>query len=277
MLYHWWNQYWSKAALVGAFILLAWLLRQTNGALLQELFYGITLPLRINAAPPAEQLSDARTLELQERLLELQAQNQQLQTALGEATEAEAGVVPAPIIGRAANQWWQNVIIGRGTKNGIKVGSPVQAAGGIVGYVIQVTPNTSRVLLISDPRSSAGAMVSRTRTQGYVRGTSTNQLEMRFFEKDLQVTPGDVVVTSASSTLFAPGQPIGIIQSVDPNASPVPMAKVRLNAPISKLEWVTVFPAKAVQLDNQNRSQSSVDGVAIPPEVRSGLTGPAGG
>jgi len=277
MLYHWWNQYWSKAALVGAFILLAWLLRQTNGALLQELFYGITLPLRINAAPPAEQLSDARTLELQERLLELQAQNQQLQTALGEATEAEAGAVPAPIIGRAANQWWQNVIIGRGTKNGIKVGSPVQAAGGIVGYVIQVTPNTSRVLLISDPRSSAGAMVSRTRTQGYVRGTSTNQLEMRFFEKDLQVTPGDVVVTSASSTLFAPGQPIGIIQSVDPNASPVPMAKVRLNAPISKLEWVTVFPAKAVQLDNQNRSQSSVDGVAIPPEVRSGLTGPAGG
>lgn len=243
--------------MVGLFVLAAWFLRQTNGALLQEMFYGITQPLRFNASPPAEQLSDARTLELQERLLELQAQNQQLQTVLGEVDEAEAGAVPAPIIGRAANQWWQNVIIGRGTKDGIKVGSPVQAVGGVVGYVIQVTPNTSKVLLISDPRSSAGAMVTRTRTQGYVRGTATNQLEMRFFEKDLKVTPGDVVVTSSSSTLFAPGQPIGIIQSVDQQASPVPVARVKLNAPISKLEWVTVFPAKAVKIEGQDDGSGS--------------------
>ncbi len=251
MLYHWWNQYWSKALLVAAFVSLAWFLRQTNGALLQEVFYGITQPLRLNTAPPAEQLSDARTLELQERLLELQAQNQQLQTTLGEVNEAEAGSIPAPIIGRAANQWWQHVIIGRGKGDGIKVGSPVQAAGGVVGYVIQVTTHTSKVLLISDPRSSVGAMLTRTRTQGYVRGTATDQLEMRFFEKDLTVTPGDVVVTSSSSTLFAPGQPIGIIQSVDQQASPVPVARVKLNAPISKLEWVTVYPAKAVKIENQ--------------------------
>lgn len=270
MLYHWWNQYWSKAVMVGVFVLLAWFLRQTNGALLQELFYGITQPLRINASPPAEQLSDARTLELQERLLELQAQNQQLQTTLGEVTEAETGAVPAPIIGRAANQWWQHVIIGRGEKDGIKVGSPVQAVGGVVGYVIQVTPNTSKVLLISDPRSSVGAMLTRTRIQGYVRGTATDQLEMRFFEKDLTVTPGDVVVTSSSSTLFAPGQPIGIIQSVDQQASPVPVAKVKLNAPISKLEWVTVFPAKAVKIENQGDVPEPVEGAAAPASLSIG-------
>ncbi len=256
--------------MVGVFVLFAWFLRQTNGALIQEMFYGITQPLRINASPPADQLSDARTLELQERLLELQAQNQQLQTALGEVTEAEEGAVPAPIIGRAANQWWQNIIIGRGKKDGIKVGSPVHAVGGVVGYVIQVTPNTSKVLLISDPRSSAGAMVTRTRTQGYVRGTSTDQLEMRFFEKDLTVTPGDVVVTSSSSTLFAPGQPIGIIQSVDQQASPVPAARVKLNAPISKLEWVTVFPAKAVKIENQGDGQAPVEGAAAPTSLSIG-------
>ncbi|NJN29301.1 MAG: rod shape-determining protein MreC [Synechococcales cyanobacterium RM1_1_8] len=249
MLYHWWNQYWSKTVLVAVFLASAWFLRQTNGALLQELFYGVTQPLRLNATPPAAQLSDARTLELQERLLELQAENQQLRTTLGESAEAGAGAVPAPVIGRAANQWWQYVLIGRGAKDGIQVGSPVQAAGGVVGYIIQVTPNTSKVLLISDPRSSVGAMVTRTRTQGYVRGKATDELEMSFFEKDLAVTPGDVVVTSSSSTLFAPGLPIGVVQSVNQQASPVPTALVKLNAPIGKLEWMMVFPAKAVKIE----------------------------
>lgn len=261
MPYHWWTQSWPKTLLVSTFLLVTWFLRQTHGAALKELFYFATLPLRFNQSPPAERLSDARTLELQERLLELEAENQQLQSALGEVKATGEGSLAAPIIGRAANQWWQQLLIGRGSKDGVQVGSPVQAAGGVVGYIIQVTPHTSKVLLISDPSSSVGATVSRTRTPGYVRGKASEELEMRFFQKDLQVTPGDVVVTSAASTLFPKGLPIGIVQSVDQNASPVPVATVRLNAPIGRLEWVTIMPSLAVPLD------PAIDGNNIPPAL----------
>jgi rod shape-determining protein MreC len=264
MLYHWWNQYWSRAVLVSTFLMVAWFLRQTQGAAIQELFFLATQPLRFNQSPPVERLSEARTLELQERLLELEAENQQLQLALGDVKAVGKDSLAAPIIGRAANQWWQQVLIGRGEKDGVKVGSPVQAAGGVVGYVIQVTAHTSKVLLISDPHSSVGAIVSRTRTPGYVRGKSTDELEMRFFQKDLQITPGDVVVTSAASTLFPKGLPIGIIQSVDQNASPVPVATVRLNAPISHLEWVTVTPSQAIQMEQPSPEAETSGAIAAP-------------
>ncbi len=248
MLNQWWNQYWARAALVGSLLGMAWFLRQTQGAALEELYFYATEPLRFRSGPPAEWLADARTMELQERLLELEVQNERLQELLDTVEQAKKKgniLIPAPIIGRSADQWWQQVRLGRGSSHGLGKGSAITAAGGLVGYVVQATPNTSKVLLISDPSSSVGAMVVRNRSQGYIRGLSTDEVEMSFFDKDPGVQKGDVIVTSASSTLFAPGIPIGIVQEVQLNASPVPKAVIRLNAPIGRLEWVTASPPRS--------------------------------
>ncbi|NJM58450.1 MAG: rod shape-determining protein MreC [Synechococcales cyanobacterium RU_4_20] len=248
MLNQWWNQYWTKFVLVGAVVGAAWGLSQTQGAVLEETYFYLTRPLQFRTRRPPDWLSSSQVLELQERLLEAEAQNATLNDLL--STIEDRGkkgeiLIPAPIIGRSADQWWQQIRLGRGQRHGIERGAAVTGAGGLVGYVVQSTPNTSKVLLISDPSSSVGAMVVRTRAQGYVRGKATDQVEMSFFDKDPGVKAGDVVVTSASSTLFLPGIPIGIVKEVQPNASPVPKAVIQLNAPIGRLEWVTVSPLRS--------------------------------
>jgi rod shape-determining protein MreC len=219
----------------------AWAVRQTQGAAILELYQWLNRPFT-GRVTPEQQAENIRILELEQRLVELESQNRELQELLGYVRENQRGGLVAPVIGRSADHWWQQIIIGRGSRDGIQAGFVVSGKGGIIGRVTQVTPNTSRVLLISDPTSQAGVAVSRSRSMGYIRGQSANRVVMEFFDKVPDVRPGDVVSTSSYSQLFPPGLPVGIVESVNLNRSPAPEAVVELSAPISALEWVIVSP-----------------------------------
>jgi rod shape-determining protein MreC len=243
-LRRWWEVYGTRLVVGGGVVSIAWILSQTQAAVITELYYYLTHPFQVRSADE-NWMMEARFLELQERLIELESQNTQLRTLVNAQQPNGIKGTFAPIIGRSADQWWQQVLLGRGNREGVQVGASVLAPGGLVGRVITVTANTSRVLLISDPESSVGVMISRSRSQGYVRGQGSDQLVMRFFDKEPDVRPGDVVTTSSISTLFPAGLPVGVIESVQMRASPTPEAIVRLTAPISRLEWVTIAPHTA--------------------------------
>jgi len=134
------------------------------------------------------------------------------------------------------------VTLGRGSSEGIKVGSIVMAPGGLVGRISSVTPNSSRVLLLSDATSRVGAVLSRSRSMGFIRGQGSNRAVLQFFDKVPDVKRGDVVSTSPVSQLFPPGLPLGRVESVNLDKSPAPEAVIELTAPVSYLEWVIVYP-----------------------------------
>ncbi len=235
----WWDRNGIRLGLVGLALGSAWLIRQTQGALIYEVYRGFSNPF-VGRPVETTATKDPKVLELEQQLVELQSQNRQLQELLGYIQQNPGKGTVAPVIGRSADHWWQQVILGRGERDGIQVGAIVSGEGGIVGRVVQVTPHTSRVLLISDPTSQIGVTVSRSRNMGYIRGQSANRVIMEFFDKVPDVRPGDVVSTSSYSQLFPPGLPVGIVESVNLNKSPAPEAVVELSTPISRLEWVVV-------------------------------------
>ena len=179
---------------------------------------------------------------MQQRLVELESQNQKLQDLLGYAATNPQKGIAAPVIGRSADHWWQQITLGRGSKHGLKVGDVVAGPGGLVGRITNTTANTSRVLLVSDPSSRVGVIVSRSRYTGFMRGQSANRAVMEFFDKVPDVRRGDVISTSTFSQLFPSGMPVGRVESVNLNKSPAPEAVIELSAPISYLEWVIVYP-----------------------------------
>lgn len=255
----WWDRNGIRLGLVGLALGSAWLIRQTQGGLVYEVYRGLVQPF-VGESAPSEPKKDARSLELEQRLVELESQNRQLKELLGYIEKHPTEGTVAPVIGRSADHWWQQVILGRGRQDGIEIGAIVSGEGGIVGRVIQVTPNTSRILLISDPTSQLGVTVSRSRNMGYIRGQAANRVIMEFFDKVPDVRPGDVVATSSYSQLFPPGLPVGVVESVNLNKSPAPEAVVELSAPISRLEWVVVSPnpkAGAAELSQNSTSSQN--------------------
>ncbi|MEA5536015.1 rod shape-determining protein MreC [Crocosphaera sp. XPORK-15E] len=242
----WYARYGSKLIWAGVALGMGWFLRQTQGAAILEMYYWVTRPLQSESPQVVqERLTNARTIELEQRLVELERQNEQLQKLLGYFEAQQKNVIAAPIIGRSADDWWKQVILGRGSKDGIEVGFVVTGIGGLIGRVVDVTPHTSRVLLVSDPTSHVGARVSRTGTMGVIKGDGSRIAVMRFFEKVPKVSPGDTITTSPVSRLFPDGLPIGRVQSVDLEKGPAPEAKILLTSPINDLEWAVIHPFKS--------------------------------
>ncbi|MBM0743858.1 rod shape-determining protein MreC [Phormidium sp. CLA17] len=264
-LRRWWDRHRLQIILTSLSLGSAVFLRQTEGAVLYEAYRLLTFPFQPNLERKAA-LDNAQVQELEQRLTELESQNQQLRSLVGYISETKKSQITAPVVGRSADHWWQHLILGRGTQGGVQPGSIVMAPGGVVGRVVSATSNTSRVLLLSDPSSRVGATVSRSRNMGYVRGQTSNRAIMEFFDKVPDVRQGDVITTSALSKLFPAGLPIGRVQSVNLNKSPAPEAIIELSTPISFLEWAVVYPYKPfVQFSPTPTGQSGErPGVSVP-------------
>src|SRR2546426_6829731 len=96
-----------------------------------------------------------------------------------------------------------------------------QAEDGIRDYKVTgvqtcALPISSVVQVLTDPASTVGAHVVRTRTPGIVEGEPRGTLRFKYMARDgggLQV--GDIVVTSGLGGLFPGGIPIGRVRSLD--------------------------------------------------------------
>jgi rod shape-determining protein MreC len=241
-LRRWWDRHRIQIVLVSLTLGVALFLRQTQGFIVFELYQALTRPLQ-GTAPQQDKLANARVMELQQRLIELESQNQELKKVLGYTAEKpQVQQVAAPVIGRSSDHWWRQVLLGRGSRDGIQAGHVVMAPGGLVGRVVDVTPNTSRVLLLSDPANQVGVTVSRSRAMGYIRGQDSNRVTMEFFDKVPDVKRGDIIATSPFSPYYPAGLPVGRVETVDFSKSPAPEAVIELSAPISSLEWIVVRP-----------------------------------
>jgi rod shape-determining protein MreC len=245
----WWSQYRTQMILVGVILGLVWGVQQTQGTLILEFYRWLGQPFTIRPSPQ-ERLKQAEQSALHNRVVELEAQNRQLQKLLKFSATQPAQHIIAPVIGRSADNWWQQLTLGKGSRDRVDVNQIVLAPSGLVGRVIQVTPHTSRVLLLSDRTSRIGVILSRSRFVGVLRGQSNNRAVLEFYDKDPDVRKGDWVTTSALSQWFPPGLPIGRVIALNLSKGPAPEATIELTAPFNFLETVLILPPQTLRQES---------------------------
>ncbi|NEO83707.1 MAG: rod shape-determining protein MreC [Spirulina sp. SIO3F2] len=250
----WWNRFGSPFFMVGLVIAVAIFLRHTQGGPIAELYSQLTQPFH-TSPPPQELWVDARVTELETRIVELEQQNQKLQELIKYSSNYRTELIPASVIGRSVDHWWEQLFLDQGHTRGVKEGFIVSAPGGLVGRVVEVEENTSRILLISDPTSKVGVKIARSGAIGYVRGAKEQPAVMEFFDKVPEVQPGDKIVTSEASFLFPAGIPVGTVDRVDLEKSPAPEVTVNFTAPFDYLEWVLIHPFEMPQLPNSQSEE----------------------
>jgi rod shape-determining protein MreC len=263
MFRRWWQRHGFSVIFVGVGLSAALFLRQTQGGVIQEFF--ALLANRDDATEAKQEtelllLQNSKLRELQNRIEDLEQQNLQLQEILGYSQTVGVEAIAAPVIGRSADSWWQQVTIGQGSNAGIKEGFVVTGTGGLVGRVTKVTPHSSRVMLVSDANQQIGVMVARSRHQGFLKGLSDPKLaNMTFYEKVPDVKEGDQILTSNLSVFYPQGIPVGRVVSIDRNNGPAPIAKIELSAPLNILEWVNVMAFEMKSLDIEMSPDQNVE------------------
>lgn len=127
-------------------------------------------------------------------------------------------LLAAQVIGREMDYWTSMIIVNRGSVEGVSTNMPVVTSEGLVGRVVEVTPNAAKVQLILDPRSSVGSLVQRSdsRVVGIVQGNMENAMvpHMANIPRNSNVAEGDVIVTSGFGGIYPKGIMIGTVMGV---------------------------------------------------------------
>jgi rod shape-determining protein MreC len=171
-----------------------------------------------------------------------QASSEQVgaQQVLGEENLPFVGNLPTvatEVINNGSSNFDSSVSIDKGTANGLAVGQPVVAAGGLVGTVSSVSSHVATVILLTDPTFAVGVRLPGGNI-GTAQGNGRGQpLRLSVITTDLnapKVKVGQVVVSSGLDLeKFPPYIPVGRVSAVttppgsaEPDISITPVANL---------------------------------------------------
>jgi rod shape-determining protein MreC len=150
---------------------------------------------------------------------EMRLENERLKSLL-QVRQRATGVpmVHAQIIAMASTPLFRSVRLDRGTNDGVRVGSAVVNADGVVGRVAAVAMQWSDVMLLVDANSSTDVLVQRTRARARVRGFGGDRelgIQVEYLSRTADVEPGDVLVTSGVGEVFPKGLRVGRVTATE--------------------------------------------------------------
>ena len=215
-------------------------IRWTKGAGYLDL-YSILLKPILPGTAQKEWIMEGENIERNIMLKSLEKDNTRLRKALSLKEFNSVERISAAVISRSSRNWWKQIEINKGAKDGVLKGQTVIGPGGLIGLVDSTTPLTARVRLLTDPGHQLGAWIDRTKRHGILTGMGTNRPKLIFLNKNSLAKIGDIVTTSPASTLLPPNLVIGIVQFVDEKALPSPFAIVQLTASPEAIDWVQVL------------------------------------
>ena len=152
--------------------------------------------------------------------------------------------MPADVINRDLSNYSSIIVINVGSNDGIKEEMTVIADDGLVGYVISVTPTTSKVQTIVDTATAVTSTISTTEDTIIVQGTldDKSNLKATFIPTDAVVLQGDSVETSGIGGIYPKGIHIGTIEEVVNTSNPTDRyAIVETAVDFTKLNTVLVI------------------------------------
>ncbi len=167
-------------------------------------------------AKKENRLLKKRLAELEQELVnyrEAYLENQRLRRLLEFKDHLKYDTIAARVILHDISGWFQTVLIDKGSSEGIEVDMPVVSYNAVVGRVFTVGSHYSRVVLITDPASAIDVLVQRSRVRGILVGKDLDSCRIKYVKNNVDVRPGDLVITSGKDGVFPRGLRVGVIKA----------------------------------------------------------------
>lgn len=162
-----------------------------------------------------------------QRYASLAAENNRLRELLNSSASLDDSVMVADIIGVIPDPFTHEVILDKGSRDGVRPGQAILDANGLMGQVIHSSAFSSRVVLISDNSHAVPVEVSRSGARAVLLGTGDRQaLELAHVPDTTDIQEGDLLVSSGLGGRFPQGYPVATISSIQYNPG-APFAWVR--------------------------------------------------
>ena len=237
----WWHKKKNRILFLSFLFLL--FVRISKGSFYKDFYYFVSKPFW----PGPYQKEVILNSNDQESLIKLnllEKDNKRLREILSLQELSNNDNVSAAVISRKTGSWWRQIIINKGSKDGVATGYIVVGPGGLLGRVNNTSLFTSSVSLLTSPESKVGVWVDRIQVNGLLVGLGDDYPSLILYKKDADIKVGDFVSSSPASTLLPPNIPIGIVQSINEPFKAKKIAKISLLAKPQLIDWVQILKVK---------------------------------
>jgi len=234
----WWHN--KRNWILWVILLFLVFVRISKGSLYKDFYFFISKPFWLGQFQKEVILNSIE----QESLIKvdlLKKDNIRLREILSLKESYNNDNISAAVISRKTGGWWRQIILNKGSKDGVEIGSTVIGPGGLLGRVKNTSLFTSSVTLVTSPESKLGVWVDRIQINGLLVGLGDDYPSLILYSKDADIKVGDFVSSSPASTLLPPNIPIGIVQSIDETLQSKKTAKISLLAKPYAIDWVQIL------------------------------------
>jgi len=177
------------------------------------------------------------------KLNDLQNENDMLRSQLDLLPRSQYDLVSATITSQDPNGLGNWMTIDKGASSGITQGMPVIFSKGIlVGRIQDVYPDSSSVMLLTNPKSTINVITTQNQAKGVATGQYGLGLILDMVLQTDTINSGDSVVTSGIGGDIPKGLLVGTLQDVHQTDDHL-FQQATINAPlqVSKLQIVFVI------------------------------------
>ena len=187
-----------------------------------------------------------------------QYENKELKELINDYISSSDKVL-AKIIVDHDSPFLKSIIINKGSKDNIKIGTNIYDQSYLVGRVIEVNYKTSRVLLLSDLNSNVPVTIAPQNIQAIITGSGSNFAEIKYIQQGLleDFNEKSIVYTSGTGAIFKSGIPIGRVQIKEEGQ--LKKFKVDFYSDYSQLKYVFAEIVTKTEIDNSNLEKESND------------------
>lgn len=175
---------------------------------------------------------------------ELMDENERLQSMLDLQSDLKYETQAGRVISYEPNNWYDTIVINKGSNNGISVGDAVISENGIVGKVSQTGIGWSRVSSILNEETAIGVRIIRTGTLAVAEGdrklSKDKKCRVSFFDKTGNMNPGDIIETTGSAGMYPPEIIVGTITNIQADADGKEYAVIEPAVDFEKLHEVLI-------------------------------------
>jgi rod shape-determining protein MreC len=142
------------------------------------------------------------------------SENKALRDLLKLAPTTAGHFISGKMLGNLAGSFSQSQWVSVGETDGASKDMAVLSADGMIGRVIEVANNTSRIMLVTDINSHIAVQTQQGREQAMAVGRNQALLELRYLPKKSAVKLGEMIITSGDAGLMPAGIPIGRVVKI---------------------------------------------------------------
>lgn len=188
--------------------------------------------------------------ETEAKLASLQQDNEKMQEQLDlTETLTDYNSINGAVIGRNPDNWVDQLIIDKGSQNGVEMNMSVMGGNGYIGRVVEVSPTSSKVQLVTTSHQNTGRVSAQVLTDnGVVHGiisgyeAETNRLILNQIITDATLKEGDQVVTSGLGGLSPSSLLIGTVDEIKLDSYGLAMeAYIKPAADMNDIRFVTII------------------------------------